>query len=137
MTLDPFSFEDLRQGVDRVRAQLQARLAGLDVLLVEAAHDESDPPRTPEPEIVFADGQGSRRTTGLPLLITGRCADPEAWSRIDQALGAEGFERFGPMSVVGAQCYRSRRRATIIVEAHPGAELPVDRTGRPILTTIS
>jgi hypothetical protein len=130
-------FESFAPGVDRIRARVLVRIHRPGVSVVQINHDESTPIRSPDPTIVYADASSARRTDGHPLLLTAMCADPGAWGAIDGAFAEEGFERWGPMSESGAQCYKSNRRAMVIVDASPpGATMAVDRIGKAMLTSI-
>jgi hypothetical protein len=130
-------FEDFNRGVERIRGRIIAMIGPSDVSILQINHDESSPVRSPDSTIVYADGTTARRTEGHPLLLTARCVDLGAWPAIDAAFGVEGFERWGPMSGSEAQCYKSTRRAMIVVDASPpGATMAVDRVGKPMLTSV-
>jgi hypothetical protein len=133
---DP-EYEAFDAGVGRIRNRILSRLSGPDVSVVQISHDESSPVRSPDSTIVYADATSARRTEGHPLLLTATCADPGAWVAIDAAFADDGFERWGPMAAIGAQCYKSNRRAMIVVDASPpGATMLVDRVGKAMLTSI-
>jgi hypothetical protein len=125
-------FEDYNSGAESIRKRLAAQLAGhpSTVTLTVTAHDESSPPRVPEQVIVFRDQTRSSKTTGNPLLITVHCDNPEVWDRMDAVFTSrDRFEKFGPRSAHGSQCYKSLERALIVVPEHPAAVMAVERTG--------
>jgi len=125
--------EDLGVAESRIRGQIIQRLGRNDVLVLQATHDQSAPVRSPDQVVVFADDARTRRTTGTPLLVTVHSDDLTLWPEIDTKLQGEGFERFGPMSLLGDQCYESRMRAWFVVPVHPNASMAVERTGKAVL----
>jgi hypothetical protein len=132
-----YVMEELRAAQIRIRAILTQRIGRPDVLVFDASHDWSTPVRGPERTMVFADSQGTRKTEGSRLLVAAHCGDSTAWPDIDAAFESEGFETYGPVSVLGDQCYQSTRRAWFVVPEHPDSEMAVDRTGRAVLGWIA
>jgi hypothetical protein len=130
-------YEAFDTGVQRIRSRILSLLSRPDISVIQINHDESSPVRSPDSTIVYADATSTRRLEGHPLLLTATCADPGAWAAIDRAFTEEGFVRWGPMSEIGAQCYKSNRRAMIVVDASPpGATMAIQRVGKAMLTSI-
>lgn len=131
----PFETEPYEEGLKRALARIERGIGRPeDVTLMEgnAADLRGPPPQV----IVYDPSVPSGRSTGTPLLITALCSDRTVWPRIHATFAAEGFDPLTPEPDEGRVCYASRTKALLIVEAHPGATRPADRTGLALLTSI-